>query len=666
MFEFWRFIPVSAENYQLIEGSYDYFLIFLSYLISSFSAYALLVVLERAWQANTDKSLKLWQAFGSVVFGLGVWAMHFTGMLAFKIPIPMSFDIDLTVISVFTPMIGVYFALKILSKKNFNILNTNLCALYLALSIGSMHFIGMEAMMVEGVMSYHFILFLSSLGVAYILAFIAICLIKQFHMTKNRNGLITKILTSVVMGASVGGMHYVAMSAVSYYVPINSQPHSMNMHSTSLAFPLAITGIVFVIVATTMVCAMIEDKLQQAERIIEESAKREKSIVEHMADGLLTINEQGIIDGINTAGFTMFEYERKQLINIDFRTIMRADHIQNNQENSLKDILENKLGQTFVAQGVKQDGTLFPIEVNFSKITILSQDIYNCVARDITHRMQLEEQLRQSQKLESIGQLSAGIAHEINTPTQYIADNTMFLKDSFDSCLKTVESMQLILNKDVANITQHELDDVKSSFDDNDMDFILSEVPLAISQSIEGLDRVKNIIGAMKSFSHSNQGKISDIDLPESIESTVTVSRSEWRYLANLTTEFAEDLPKVKGLRDELNQVILNFIVNAAHTIEEKNSKNTEILGNIHIAVSQQDEYVKISISDDGMGMPDDVKKRIFDPFFTTKDVGKGTGQGLSMAYTLIVDKHNGLIEVESEINVGTTFHISLPIKPAV
>lgn len=662
MFEFWRFKPVSTETHTLIEGNYNSFLVSLSFLISFLAAYALLIVLERAWQSNTNKALMLWKVFGSIVFGLGVWAMHFTGMLSFMLPIPMHFEVGLTIVSVFTPMISAYLALGVLSKENFSFVNIHWCALFLALGIGSMHFIGMEAMHVEALMSYDPILFIASIGMAYMLAAIAIYLIKVFNKTI-RHISASKIFSSLVMGAAVACMHYVAMAAVSFHISLQKTLTYQAMNDNAVVFSLAISGIVFVIVATTILCALIEDKLQKAETTIEESAIREKEIVEQMADGLLTIDSSGVIEGINSAGFLMFAYTRESAIGCNIQSLMKTERIQNLSENSLDGALDGNLGQTMVAQGVKQDGSFFPIEVNFSKISIASQtqSIFNCVVRDITHRVQLEDQLRQSQKLESIGQLSAGIAHEINTPTQYIADNTMFLNTAFDSCIKIINGTKVIIDKDISEITLKELEDMRSIYSENDMEFIVNEIPLAISQSIEGLERVTKIIGAMKSFSHSSQGEMSEVDITEAINSTVTVSRSEWRYIANLSTDYSEHLPKIKCIRDEFNQVILNFIVNAAHAIEERYGKQSEQLGNIKIAVSLEQDKVQISIRDDGIGMSNEVKNRIFDPFFTTKEVGKGTGQGLSMAYSVIVDKHNGSIDVESELNVGTQFNILVP-----
>lgn len=319
---------------------------------------------------------------------------------------------------------------------------------------------------------------------------------------------------------------------------------------------------------------------------------------------------------------------------------------------------------------VKPDGEIVWVRENGTP-TISENGLYFVIGViiDITEYRKSDEEntkikleLAHSRKLESIGQLSAGIAHEINTPSQYISDNIMFLNSSFDSLLKITNKIQALIYKDFSNITPQEFEDLRTIFQEDDMDFVLSEIPLAITQSMEGLQRVKKIIGAMKSFSHSNQGEMSMVDIVEAIESTATVCRSEWRYIADLKTNYSETSLQINCLRDEFNQVILNFIVNAAHAVEERYGKKSEQLGNIEIDVSYQGDYIQILIHDDGIGMSEDVKNRVFDPFFTTKDVGKGTGQGLSMAYAVIVEKLKGSIELESEIGAGTKFKILIPL----
>ncbi len=279
------------------------------------------------------------------------------------------------------------------------------------------------------------------------------------------------------------------------------------------------------------------------------------------------------------------------------------------------------------------------------------------VARDVTERQQMEVQLRHSQKLEAIGQLAAGIAHEINTPIQYVGDNAVFLQDAFQDVLDFLALLQERI--EAGEITG----DWKEKVQALDLDYLQVEIPKAIQQSLEGVGRVAKIVSAMKDFSHPGGAARERVDLNRAIESTITVSRNVWKYAATLETDFDSALPLVPCFPGEFNQVILNLLVNAAHAIEEANaSKPSGSTGQIRVSTRQMDDSVEIRISDTGAGIPEAIRSRVFDPFFTTKPVGKGTGQGLSIARAVIVDKHGGTIDLLSEPGKGTTFILRLPL----
>jgi signal transduction histidine kinase len=275
----------------------------------------------------------------------------------------------------------------------------------------------------------------------------------------------------------------------------------------------------------------------------------------------------------------------------------------------------------------------------------------------------MEVNLRQAQKLESVGQLAAGIAHEINTPIQYVGDNIRFITDSFGGlngflmqCRDLAEAVQK------NSVTPEMLAAVETSGAEIDLKYLSEEIPKALQESLEGISRVATIVRAMKEFSHPGRKEKMALDLNHAIETTVLVARNEWKYTAELTTDLAPDLPLVPCLVHEFNQAMLNLIVNAAHAVGDVAAKTEGSKGSIKISTRLDGAWVEIRISDTGTGIPENIRHRIFDPFFTTKDVGKGTGQGLAIARSTVVDKHGGQINFESTVGKGTTFIIRLPI----
>jgi len=278
-----------------------------------------------------------------------------------------------------------------------------------------------------------------------------------------------------------------------------------------------------------------------------------------------------------------------------------------------------------------------------------------------------EAMLLQAQKMESIGQLAAGVAHEINTPAQYVRDNVDFIR-------KSVHVLDEVLRKAnevvAAARAKGGLETAVSDFDDTlarvRYDYIHRQLPEALEQSLEGLDRISRIVGAMKSFSHPSAVEKQPVDLRALVETTVTVARNEWRYVAELETEFDQDVPLVCCLRDEIGQVLLNLVVNAAHAVADTLVSGQRERGRIVVSLRRVGEdAVDLRVADDGPGIPEAIRTKVFDPFFTTKAVGKGTGQGLSIAYSTVVGKHKGRIFFETETGGGTTFVVRLPIAAA-
>ena len=287
------------------------------------------------------------------------------------------------------------------------------------------------------------------------------------------------------------------------------------------------------------------------------------------------------------------------------------------------------------------------------------------VGNDITEFKIMQGQLAQAQKLEAIGQLAAGIAHEINTPAQYVSDNLHFLQDSFAPIKNTIDFLvhNFMAHKD--KLPQDLIDKMNQVLEENDVEFFLEEIPRALEQSLEGISRIAKIVLSMKQFAHPGTEDKVYVDLNKAIENACEVTRNAWKYVADMETDLDPDLPQALCFPAEINQVLLNMIVNAADAIKEKlgESVSDQERGLIKITTRALKDRIQIQITDTGCGIPEEIKDRIFEPFFTTKEVGKGTGQGLAIAHSIIVDKHNGSINVQSEPGQGTTFIIELPVK---
>jgi signal transduction histidine kinase len=284
------------------------------------------------------------------------------------------------------------------------------------------------------------------------------------------------------------------------------------------------------------------------------------------------------------------------------------------------------------------------------------------IGSDVTEHEILGQQLRQAQKLEAIGQLAAGIAHEINTPIQYVGDNTRFLQESwpsFHALYGITREMQQEATP--GPISPQTLQRLEALAQGADFAFLQTEIPHAIKQSLEGIQRVTKIVRAMKEFSHPGSEEKKPIDINQTIDTTITVARNEWKYVADVETRFAPDLPLVLCHAGEFNQVILNLLINAAQAIGQAVGDGSQGKGKIVVSTVRDQDWVEISIADTGVGIPEAVRSRVFEPFFTTKPVGKGTGQGLALAHTAIVRRHGGKIWFDSERGKGTTFYIRIP-----
>ncbi len=314
----------------------------------------------------------------------------------------------------------------------------------------------------------------------------------------------------------------------------------------------------------------------------------------------------------------------------------------------------------------KKDGTTYLDDSTISPVLDEQGKIINFVAvkKDVTKEVALERQLNQAQKLESIGILAAGMAHEINTPIQYLLSNIEFLRGVFDDFAELQTSQDnLIETISAAGVFGEEVAAINQLTDELDMAYLKSETDKALLETLEGIHRIAGIVMAMKEFAQPDSAEQRAEDLHRIIESTVDVSRSQWQHVAEIELHFAADLPPVPLMAGRFKQVLLDMIINAAHALAEKYPTSTQEKGRITISTQKVADKVQLCLADTGTGIPPRIIDKIFDPFFTTKSVGQGSGQGLSVAHGIIVDLHKGAISVASTVGEGTEFTITLPLE---
>ncbi|MEO0972300.1 MAG: ATP-binding protein [Pseudomonadota bacterium] len=283
--------------------------------------------------------------------------------------------------------------------------------------------------------------------------------------------------------------------------------------------------------------------------------------------------------------------------------------------------------------------------------------------RTLLELQQTQAQLVHAQKLEAVGQLAAGVAHEINTPMQYIGDNTRFLEKTLGKLFDVLTPVEALAEAHRnGEDTSASVEALSTALKGAKLPFLRDRVPRALRHSIEGVETVSHIVAAMKRFSHPGSDDKEPTDLNHLIEVTKVVSRNEWKYVADVVLDLDPNVGHIPAFSSELGQVLLNLIVNAAHAIGDANPDSAEASGTITVSTKATPDYAVVTIEDDGCGIPEHVRNQVFNPFFTTKEVGRGTGQGLAIARDIVCEKHGGTIDLDSELGRGTKFIVKLPL----
>lgn len=772
----------------VLEGSYDYRLVALSLVIAFVASYTAIDMAGRVTVTRGFARVR-WLLGGSFAMGSGIWCMHFTGMLAFRLPIPVYYDLSTMVVSLLAAIVASGIALYVVSRPRMTRVHLLVGSLLMGAGIATMHYTGMAAMRLRAMHYYDPTLWTLSIVLAVVISFVGLLII--FDTERKDRGWQHKLAAASALAIAIPTMHYLGMAAV-HFVP-SGMPvdfsHSLDLSGDSSS---SIFGMTLLVSGFALFASLVDRRLSSQLAMLESEREMLRALIDNIPDLMYVKDvESRFVVANRQVARSLGAGSPEELIGkreSDFLPSARANNSYENEQRVVcsgqamfnreemmldgqgnqipvlttvvplqdsrgyingivgvgRNLSERKLGEEALAAAERKyrgmfDQALFGIfqvdieghllnlnqamanilmyatpdemleshraplwttavspernaeflaaMTEFGQVRAFELEVYRKdgskiwisatvrtmvdkgvfagfegMFEDITERRLLREQLLQAQKLESVGQLAAGIAHEINTPTQYIGDNIRFLKKSFAK-LTSVLSISVRLWKETCRDTVTSKEEMAAALQKIDVEFLIEEIPKSINDALEGVTRVSSLVSAMKEFSHPGTKEKVALDLNHAIQSTITMAQNEWKYVAEMETNFEPTLPLVSCMPGEFNQVILNLIVNAAHAIGDRSKERNGERGKITVQTARISTGVEIRIGDTGGGIPVQARTKIFDPFFTTKEIGKGTGQGLAIARSVIVDKHSGSIEFETVLGEGTTFIIRLPHK---
>lgn len=781
-------LEIRCELGMVIAASYDYGLVALSLVIALLTSYTALDLAARV-TANHGFHRVMWLLGGAFAMGSGIWCMHYTGMLAFRLPIPVYYHVPTVLLSLLAAIAASGIALYVVSRKVMTPIHLAAGSVLMGAAIATMHYTGMAAMRLGAMHYYDRNLWILSVFVAMVVAYAGLLII--YHAGDEKHGWGYKTGAAFSLGIAIPAMHYTGMAAV-HFVKVDIPPNlSQSTDISTLAY-LGILCVIFLVLGFSLITSLVDRRLSAQQLMLENERKMLRALIDNIPDlmyvkdtesrfvlanpqvarmmGVGTVEDligktafdfmpaaqvtashqmelkvlhsgqpifnheevfpdnhghrmpvltttvplhdgNGHVKGIAGVGRNISERKKNEealaaaekkyrgmfdealfgifqldpngyLLNLN--PAMAHLSLYANPEEMLKEVKDplwslavQSTRYEELASTMKDAGHVRAFEVEVYRkdrsrmwisatVRAMMRDGvlqgFEGMFEDITERRVLRDQLLQAQKLESVGQLAAGIAHEINTPTQYVGDNVRFLKKTFASLTTLIGIYGRLWQETVSDtVTVTVKQETSAALQKIDTRFLVAEIPKAIDDTLEGIKRVSTLVSAMKEFSYPGTKEKIPLDLNHAIQSTITVAQNEWKYVAEMETNFESALPHVSCLPGEFNQVILNLIVNAAHAIGERSKEASGQKGKITVQTGRCSTGVEIRIADTGGGIPLEVRTKIFDPFFTTKEIGKGTGQGLAIARSIIVDKHEGSIDFESVIGKGTTFIIRLP-----
>ena len=408
----------------------------------------------------------------------------------------------------------------------------------------------------------------------------------------------------------------------------------------------------------------LKEQVRQKDRV-QHQQRQLITAIESTVDSIIITDAEGEIQYVNPAFEKLTGYGKDEVRGKTPRLLKSGQHDEQFYVQLWQSL---KSGKTWSGEfcNMKKDGSIYKEAATISPVHDENGRIVNFVAvkRDITQDVRLQEQFRRSQKMESIGTLAAGVAHEVNTPLQYVLSNTLFLQEAFADLNRLVDLTKKIISRDQPTADSAiSIESGRKIAEDIDLEYLMGEIPRAIDQNLEGLEKVSSIVKALKDFSSPGTKIKENEDLRKLIDTTLAVSKSYWGTVASMKFICPESFPLVPLYVSEFRQVLLDMMINAVDAVVEKFGNESHQKGRITLSLAAKDTTVELRLSDNGSGISKSHLNQIFDPFFTTKPLGKGRGNALSMAYSVISEMHSGSITVDSEPGRGTEFLIRLPLS---
>jgi PAS domain S-box-containing protein len=757
------------------QSTYDIHLVVVSVLIAIISSISALIMTKNL---AYGEQRGFWITIGAVILGGGIWAMHFIGMSAFRLSSSVTYDPWLTCLSILPGTIAAAVSLNTATSHKATFSKCVVSGIIMAIGIGLMHFIGMGAIRLDGILRYDPVLLLSSLVAAVCLAIAALVIKTSLaKLPISSNSIIPSLLGGTVLGSAISSMHYIAMKAAHFIHYHEGGDERVIIATNPTVLAIAVTCIAVLLILSSAIFTYLGTKIAHMRIRIE-------AILASTSQGFIRMDNNGVITDCNMAMLKLSGYEKQVLLGKPFRDLV---NIENNGQNLIGDYqLETKLNhkdgnsipclvhhniisdadntrilyafalfsdlsnriaaekllaksevkfrtlysssseavmlldeqgfsdcnqaclvlfgfnnllefcskqpadlspplqangldsaryaQHMIAKAYEQghnrfewlhrrvdNQKVFPAEVFLSPMNLDDKSVILATVRDITERKAYEEklqqlaqaqsQLLQSEKMATIGQLAAGIAHELNNPIAFIYSNFGSFEEYTNDILEITEAS-------LAVVSAAKQADIKTLVAQKNYDFLKSDITDLITESKEGLIRIKNIVKDLKDFAHAGESEWQLADVHKGLDSTLNIIWNELKYKCTVVKHYDNNLPQIVCLIAQLNQVFMNLFVNAGQAIE----KQGEITIKTGICPTDS-SAIQIIIQDTGKGIPPENLKNVYDPFFTTKPVGQGTGLGLSISWGIIA-KHHGNIEVKSTVGLGTVFTISLPINP--